>query len=152
MKDERIEQATNKIRNELALVIYGIVILSFLIKLWVYNMDLSKCWTEYIILIITPIYQFIRARSMKVSLHDNNVFKQSFKSDTVQFFVLIAIFGVFVYKEITQKTNFDWEHTVLNILIFIVLFGLIRFRVNKSEQKQVKKYEKQFDDEKNNII
>ncbi|WP_435788531.1 hypothetical protein [Clostridium sp.] len=33
-------------------------------------MDLLGCFTEYTIIIITPLYQFIRARSMKVSFHE----------------------------------------------------------------------------------
>lgn len=146
MKDERIEQATNKIKSELALLMYGIVIISFLLKLWIYNMDLSRCLTEYIIMIITPLYQFIRARSMEVSLHDKKGFNQSFRVVVITFVVIIAIFGAFIYKSITQN-NFDWKNAAF-ILIFIVLFVFILFRVNKSEQKQVKKYENQFDDDK----
>mgnify|MGYP001610665266 CR=1 FL=1 len=145
MKDERIEQATNKIKSELALLMYGIVVISFVLKSFVYNMDLSKCLTEYIIMIITPLYQFIRARSMKVSFHDNKGFNQSFRVVPILFIVIIAIFGMFIYKSITLN-NFDWKNAVF-ILIFIVLFVFIHFIATKSEQKQVKKYEKQFDDD-----
>ncbi|MFL0198625.1 DUF6773 family protein [Clostridium sp. WILCCON 0269] len=147
MKDERIEQATNKINSELALLMYGIVVISFLAKLWIYNIDLSRCWTEYIIMIIVPLYQFIRARSMKVSLHVNKSSNLSFKVVAMQCVVLVAIFGAFVYKTIIQRNNFHWKSAVFNILIFIVLFVFIYFVVNKSEKKQVKKYEEQFNDD-----
>ena len=145
MKDERIEQATYKIKSELAILMYGIVVISFLLKLWIYNMDLSRCLTEYIILIIAPIYQFIRARSMEVSLHDKKGLNQSVRVVLIPFVIIIAIFGAFIYKSIAQN-SFDWKNVVF-ILIFIVLFVFIYFRANKSEERQVKKYEKQFDDD-----
>ncbi|MBN1068553.1 hypothetical protein DVW02_11245 [Clostridium botulinum] len=146
MKDERIEQATNKIRSELTLLIYGVVVVSFVIKLWIYNMDLSRCWTEHIILIFTPLYQFVRARSMKISLHTNNSSKQSFKALAITFAALIAIISTFVYKTVINNSNYDFKKAVCNILVFIILFMFIYFRVNKSEQMQVKKYEDKFDD------
>ena len=146
MKDERIEQATNKIRSELSLLMYGIVAISFLTKLWIYNMNLSRCWTEYIILIFTPLYQFVRARSMKISLHVNKSSKCSFKVFVMEFAVLIAIIGTFVYKAIANNSNYDLKRAVCNVSVFIVLFIFIYFWVNKSEQKQVKKYEDKFDD------
>ena len=146
MKDERIEQATNKIRSELALLMYGIIAISFLIKLWIYNIDLSRCWTEYIILIFTPLYQFVRARSMKISLHVNKSSKRSFKVFVIEFAVLIAIIGTFVYKVIDNNSNYDFKRAICNVSVFIVLFIFIYFWVNKSEQKQVKKYEDKFDD------
>lgn len=142
MKDERIEQATNKIRSELASLIYGIVAISFLTKLWIYNMDLSRCWTEYIILIFTPLYQFVRAHSMKIS----NSSKRSFKVFVIEFAILIAIIGIFVYKAIANNSNYDLKRAVCNVSVFIVLFIFIYFWINKSEQKQVKKYEDKFDD------
>ncbi|WP_315078936.1 DUF6773 family protein [uncultured Clostridium sp.] len=146
MKDERIEQATNKIRSELTLLIYGIAVISFLTKSWIYNMDLSRCWTEYIILILTPLYQFVRARSMKISLHTNNSSKQSFKVLAITFAALIAIISTFVYKTVINNSNYDFKKAVCNVLVFTILFIFIYFRVNKSEQKQVKKYEDKFDD------
>jgi len=125
---------------------YGIVAISFLTKLWIYNIYLSRCWREYIILIFTPLYQFARARSMKISLHVNKSSKRSFKVLVIEFAVLIAIIGTFVYKAIDNNSNYDLKRAVCNVSIFIVLFMFIYFGVNKSEQKQVKKYGYKSDD------
>ncbi|MGK0465960.1 hypothetical protein [Clostridium sp.] len=72
-------------------------------------------------------------------------FNQSFRVVVIPFVVIIAIFGMVIYKSIINN-NFDWKYGIF-ILNFVVIFAFIYFRANKSEQKQVKKYEKQFDDD-----
>lgn len=62
LKDERVEQAKSKIYSELMLIIFYIVVASFCVKALYFHMDLKQCATEYIILILTPIYQAIRSR------------------------------------------------------------------------------------------
>ena len=80
LKDERIEQGKNKIWSELAIIMYLGVALSFSVKILVFKMDLMECITEYLILIFTPLYQFIRMHMMKISIYSERGNKQSIKN------------------------------------------------------------------------
>ena len=69
IKDERIEQARNKIWAEMMQILYFIAVLSFVVKILFLHQSLQDCTLEYVILILTPIYQMIRARQMGVVLN-----------------------------------------------------------------------------------
>lgn len=77
MKDERIEQAKNKIRSEMTVIIICGVAISFLVKTLVFNMNIRECITEYLILILSPLYQFIRMHMMRVSIYSKQGDKKS---------------------------------------------------------------------------
>ena len=64
IKDERIEQARNQIWAEMMQILYFIAILSFVVKILFLHQSLQDCTLEYVVLILTPIYQMIRARQM----------------------------------------------------------------------------------------
>ena len=69
IKDERIEQARNQIWAEMMQILYFIAILSFVVKILFLHQSLQDCTLEYVVLILTPIYQMIRARQMGVVLN-----------------------------------------------------------------------------------
>ena len=55
IKDERIEQARNKIWAEMMQILYFIAVLSFVVKILFLHQSLQDCTLEYVILILTPI-------------------------------------------------------------------------------------------------
>lgn len=148
MKDERIEQATNKIWSELAIIIYVGVALSFSVKILVFNLGLQECITEYLILIFSPLYQFIRMHMMRISIYSERGNKQSLKN----LFIAIAIFliasVVSIFKKMKESAVYDWQRSAVFLFIFLVLFISLSFITNKYNRHRVHEYEKEFDDVK----
>lgn len=147
MKDERIQQAINKIRSEMAIIILLGVALSFLVKTLVFNMGLKDCITEYLIMILFPLYQFVRMHMMKISIYSGRRDKQSIKTMfiTISFFLVVSSMSLF--GKMKESTEYNWQSPVGFLLIFLVLFISIYLMTNKSNQKRAKKYEKEFDDD-----
>ena len=68
-QDERTLQVRNRIYAELMRIIFCIVVvLSFCIKTLYFHMDLAQCMTEYILMILAPVYQAVRIRQTEVVL------------------------------------------------------------------------------------
>ena len=148
MKDERIEQAKNKIRSEIATIIFYGVAVSFLVKTLVFNMDIQKCITEYLILIFFPLYQFLRMHMMKISIYSERVNTQSVKNLIITIAVLVVASAVFIFNSMKKSAVYDWQSSVVFLLIFSVLFVAIFFFANKFNQYRGHKYEKEFGDDK----
>lgn len=148
MKDERIEQAKNKIQSEMAIIIFIGVIVSFLVKTLVFNMDLQECITEYIIMIFSPLYQLIRMHMMKISIYSERGNKQSVKNLIITIAVLVVASAVFIFDSMTESAVYVWQSSVAGIFTFLVLFVAIFFIANKYNQHRGHKYEKEFDDDK----
>lgn len=145
MKDERIEQAKSKIRSELAIIIlYGAALL-FVVKTLVFHMNLQECLTEYLILVFFPIYQFIRMHMMKVSIYSKPGNKQYIRNLLIMFFILGSIFAAYILS--SKKPLYVWQNSFIFLLIYILVFVLLVFGVNKFNQHQGHKYEKEFDDD-----
>ena len=147
MKDERIEQAKNKIWSELAIIMYLGVALSFSVKILVFKMDLMECITEYLILIFTPLYQFIRMHMMKISIYSERGNKQSIKNILIAIYAFLVVSAVSIFK-MKESAVYVWQNSVPFIFAFLVLFLSIFFISNKFNQRRGHKYEKEFDDDK----
>jgi DNA-binding XRE family transcriptional regulator len=148
MKDERIEQTKNKIRSELAIIIlYGVAI-SFLVKTLVFNMTIRETFTEYLIMIFFPLYQFIRMHMMKISIYSERGNKQSVKNLIIAIAVLMVVFIAFIFASMRKSAAYDWQSSVVFLFIFLALFVIIFFTTNKFNQYRGQKYEKEFDDDK----
>lgn len=147
MKDERIEQAKNKIWSELAIIMYLGVALSFSAKILVFKMDLMECITEYLILIFTPLYQFIRMHMMKISIYSERGNKQSIKNILIAIYAFLVVSAVSIFK-MKESAVYVWQNSVPFIFAFLVLFLSIFFISNKFNQRRGHKYEKEFDDDK----
>lgn len=148
MKDERIEQAKNKIRSEMTIIIFAGVIVSFLVKTLVFNMDLQECIIEYIIMIFFPLYQFIRMHMMKISIYSEHGNKQSLKNLIITIIILVVASAVFIFNLMKESSVYDWQNAVGGIFKFLVLFVAISFIIDKYNQHRGHKYEKEFDDYK----
>ena len=68
LKDERVEQYKNKIYAEFFQYAYLFITASFVIKSLYFNMDLTQCSTEFVIMITAPLYQMVRTRQLGVVL------------------------------------------------------------------------------------
>ncbi|WP_206812554.1 DUF6773 family protein [Paradesulfitobacterium ferrireducens] len=147
MKDERIEQAKNKIRSEIAIIIlYGVAI-SILVKTLVFKMGIQQCITEYFIVIFFPLYQFIRMHMMKVSIYRERGNKQMLKGLIITIVVFIIVSAVSLFNSMKNPTTYHWQSTVF-LIAYLVLFITISFFVHKFNQYRGHKYEKEFDDDK----
>lgn len=146
MKDERIEQAKNKIRSEMAIIIlYGVAI-SFLVKTLVYGMSLQECITEYLILIFFPLYQFIRMHTMKISIYSEHGNKRSMKNLLIAIVILGVASAVFIFNSMNKSVVYHWQSPVVFLFVFVALFVAIFLTANKFNQRRAHKYENEFDD------
>lgn len=139
LKDERVEQAKSKIYSELMLIIFYIVVASFCVKALYFHMDLKQCATEYIILILTPIYQAIRSRQTEVVLGTG---QDSRKRATPLLLLLLIPF--FLRK--SEWTNGDFS-ALLPPVVFVLLFLAIQYLFFHAEKKRAEKLEKRYDAE-----
>ena len=143
LKDERVEQAKSKIYSELMLIIFYIVVASFCVKALYFHMDLKQCATEYIILILTPIYQAIRSRQMGVVLST----KSSRKAlpPTAAIIILMVVLLWMSNKGVPSTAR--TISAVLSLAVFAVLFLVVQGIFIHLERKRAEKLEHQYDDE-----
>lgn len=140
LKDERVEQAKSKIYSELMLIIFYIVVASFCVKALYFHMDLKQCATEYIILILTPIYQAIRSRQTEVVLGTG---KDSRKRATPLLLLLLLI-PFFLRR--SEIANGDFS-ALLPPVVFVLLFLAIQYLFSHAEKKRAENLEKRYDAE-----
>lgn len=147
MKDERIEQALNKIRSEMTIIILGAVAVSFLVKTLLFKLALQDCLTEYLIMILAPLYQFVRMHMMKISLYSEPGSKQSVKTLLIVAAAFLVLSAVSLWGKMKGPAVYDWHKPVIFLVIFLVLFVLIYFMTNKFNRQRSQSYEKEFADE-----
>ncbi|SDH32881.1 DUF6773 family protein [Desulfosporosinus hippei] len=146
MKDERIEQAKNKIRSEMAMIVFIGVVFSFLVKTLILNMSLEECITEYVIMIFFPLYQFIRMHILKVSVYSKS--KQSIRNLVITILVLVVISAVVILNSMQESPVYDWQNSVVGVSSFLALFIGIFGVANRYNRYKGHKYEQEFDDDK----
>lgn len=137
IKDERIEQARNQIWAEMMQILYFIAILSFVVKILFLHQSLQDCTLEYVVLILTPIYQMIRARQMGVVL--NVVAKPNPKR------LVASLVGGMVAVGIcfAMQTEAKQPAEIFTMLgTFVVVFLVVQFgmyHMGKRRQEQLEK-------------
>lgn len=143
LKDERVEQAKSKIYSELMLIIFYIVVASFCVKALYFHMDLKQCATEYIILILTPIYQVIRSRQMGVVLSTKSSRKALLPTAAIIILMVVLLWMSNKGVPSTARTI----SAVLSLAVFAVLFLVVQGIFIHLERKRAEKLEHQYDDE-----
>lgn len=143
LKDERVEQAKSKIYSELMLIIFYIVVASFCVKALYFHMDLKQCATEYIILILTPIYQAIRSRQMGVVLSTKSSRKALLPTAAIIILMVVLLWMSNKGVPSTARTI----SAVLSLAAFAVLFLVVQGIFIHLERKRAEKLEHQYDDE-----
>lgn len=143
LKDERVEQAKSKIYSELMLIIFYIVVASFCVKALYFHMDLKQCATEYILLILTPIYQAIRSRQMGVVLSTKSSRKALLPTAAIIILMVVLLWMSNKGVPSTARTI----SAVLSLAVFAVLFLVVQGIFIHLERKRAEKLEHQYDDE-----
>lgn len=143
LKDERVEQAKSKIYSELMLIIFYVVVASFCVKALYFHMDLKQCATEYIILILTPIYQAIRSRQMGVVLSTKSSRKALLPTAAIIILMVVLLWMSNKGVPSTARTI----SAVLSLAVFAVLFLVVQGIFIHLERKRAEKLEHQYDDE-----
>lgn len=138
-QDERTLQVRNRIYAELMRIMLCVVVLSFCIKTLYFHMDLAQCMTEYILMILAPVYQAVRIRQTEVVLGTG---KDSRKRATPLLLLLLIPF--FLRK--SEWTNGDFS-ALLPPVVFVLLFLAIQYLFFHAEKKRAEKLEKRYDAE-----
>lgn len=138
-QDERTLQVRNRIYAELMRIMLCVVVLSFCIKTLYFHMDLAQCMTEYILMILAPVYQAVRIRQTEVVLGTG---QDSRKRATPLLLLLLIPF--FLRK--SEWTNGDFS-ALLPPVAFVLLFLAIQYLFFHAEKKRAEKLEKRYDTE-----
>lgn len=123
-------------------ILYFIAVLSFVVKILFLHQSLQDCTLEYVILILTPIYQMIRARQMGVVL--NVVAKPNPKR------LVASLVGGMVAVGIcfAMQTETKQPAEIFTMLgTFVVVFLVVQFGMYRMGKRRQEKLEKEYDDE-----
>ena len=132
----------NQIWAEMMQILYFIAILSFVVKILFLHQSLQDCTLEYVVLILTPIYQMIRARQMGVVL--NVVAKPNPKR------LVASLVGGMVAVGIcfAMQTEAKQPAEIFTMLgTFVVVFLVVQFGMYRMGKRRQEKLEKEYDDE-----
>ena len=132
-QDERTLQVRNRIYAELMRIMLCVVVLSFCIKTLYFHMDLAQCMTEYILMILAPVYQAVRIRQTEVVLGTGKGQPQARHS----LLLLLLLIPFFLRRSEIANGNFS---SLLPPVVFIVLFLAVWYLFpmrRKNEQKRL---------------
>ncbi|MBR5468407.1 MAG: hypothetical protein IKU80_04145 [Firmicutes bacterium] len=143
MVDERVKSQMNKIRSEMLAIIIYILIASIFVKIFMLGGNLKDVVTEYIIFIFVAIYQFLRARSLKVNMADLLPEKKKLiRREVIAYTIGATTFAIillgFIGKEIPEVIEMT--------MWFIICFAGVRILIIKLTKRSGKKHEEEFDD------
>ena len=138
-QDERTLQVRNRIYAELMRIMLCVVVLSFCIKTLYFHMGLTQCMTEYILMILAPVYQAVRIRQTEVVLGTG---QDSRKRGTPLMLLLLIPF----FLRQIDWTNGDFS-ALLPPVVFVLLFLAIQYLFFHAEKKRAEKLEKRYDAE-----
>lgn len=145
MTDERIKIGYDKIRSEFMLIVYFAALASFVIKTAVYGANFDRSLFEFLVLVIFPVYQAVRAHQLGIAVQlDKNKVKSSFITLFIVFAVLI-IYGVYKIKSTNMNTEEILE-VVSYLVAYIAAVTVIRILFIKHENKRFKNLGKKYDD------
>jgi len=144
MIDERVKSQMNKIRSEMLAIIIYILIASIFIKVFFLDGDLKDVITEYIIFIFVAVYQFLRARSLKMNMADllpekKKLIRREVTAYAVGATTFVILMLGFMGKEVPE--------TIEMTMWFIISFAVVRFLIIKLVRRSGRKIEEEFDDE-----
>lgn len=140
-QDERTLQVRNRIYAELMRIMLCVVVLSFCIKTLYFHMDLAQCMTEYILMILAPVYQAVRIRQTEVVLGTGQDSRKRTILDTL---LLLLLIPFFLRRSEIANGNFS---SLLPPVVFIVLFLAVWYLFSHAEEKRAERLEKRYDAE-----
>lgn len=143
MKDERIMQAVHKVRNELAIITLVLILGSLLIKTLIFDLGFRECLTEYIIIVLFPLYQFIRLHTMKISMKGNGEKYAARKLVIALAIAIVPAIALMAYYTITQA-SYNWHGAAAGLLIFVALFLATSMVIRRYDAHRGARYEREF--------
>ena len=135
-QDERTLQVRNRIYAELMRIMLCVVVLSFCIKTLYFHMGLTQCMTEYILMILAPVYQAVRIHQTEVVLGTG----QDSRKRATPLLLLLLLIPFFLRRSEIANGNFS---SLLPPVVFIVLFLAVWY----AEEKRAERLEKRYDAE-----
>ena len=138
-QDERTLQVRNRIYAELMRIMLCVVVLSFCIKTLYFHMGLTQCMTEYILMILAPVYQAVRIRQTEVVLGTG----QDSRKRAIP--LLLLLLTPFSLRK-SEWTNGDFS-ALLPLVVFVLLFLAIQYLFSHAEKKRAENLEKRYDAE-----
>ena len=115
--------------------------LSFCIKTLYFHMGLTQCMTEYILMILAPVYQAVRIRQTEVVLGTGQDSRKRTILDTL---LLLLLIPFFLRRSEIANGNFS---SLLPPVVFIVLFLAVWYLFSHAEEKRAERLEKRYDAE-----
>mgnify|MGYP003220905927 FL=1 len=148
MMDERMTQVRNKILSEMPMIMYVFVAAAFAVKVLLLGKGIRDCVVEYVVLILAPLYQYVRARQLKFSLYqpENSGRKQRVRRNLVSVTVGALVFILFFWRS-TRQENLDANEMVPGVLIFAAVFLLTKVAIVRIEKKRADRLEREYEDE-----
>ena len=144
MIDERVKSQMNQIRSEMFAIIIYILLASMFVKIFMLGGNMKNVVTEYIIFFFVAIYQFLRARSLKMNMADLLPGKKKLIIREVTAYAVGATTFVILMLGFMGK---EIPETIEMTFWFIVCFMAVRILIIKLTRRSGKKLEEEFDDE-----
>ncbi len=142
--DERNMQLRDKICHELFIWIYYGIVFSFLIKILVFNMQLTDCLVEYVIMVVTPIYYRVRAHQLEIGYE---VKKTTVKERTISTLSTIAVACAVYAGIMIGKGKFFSIDMVTYFISFTAVFAGLRYFIFRYDDKRREKLENKYNDD-----
>ena len=141
--DERVRQEYQKIYSELYFITLLVCCVSVIAKVMFFHQGIADCWLEYIVLVGSPVYRFVRCRMLNVSAPV--VEKKAWMIRLAACLVTIsAVYAVVIYVR-TGRLNLMELLTFLVPFIFIYL--LVCFGSVIVQRQWKKKLEDRYDEQ-----
>ena len=146
MMDERTTQVRNKIMSEMAMLMYLFVAAAFAVKVLLMGKGIRDCVVEYVILILAPLYQYVRARQLKFSLYRPGSQQHRVRRNLVSVAVGALVF-ILVFWRTSKTGTLDAKEAVSGVLTFVVVFLLTRVVIVRIEKKRADRLEQEYEDD-----
>ena len=141
--DERVRQEYQKIYSELYFITLLVCCVSVIAKVMFFHQGIADCWLEYIVLVGSPVYRFVRCRMPHVSapVVEKKVWMIRLAACLV---TVSAVYAVVTYVR-TGRLNLMELLTFLVPFIFIYL--LVCFGSVIVQRQWKKKLEDRYDEQ-----
>lgn len=140
-EDERLERVKYKISTEWFVAIYYLCFISVIVKLFYYDMDFQQCVTEFIFILLTPLYFYFRPRQLGI------VFPQDKRLNKKIIYSLSLIVGALLVLA-------GWIggiESVINWVATLLIYGFIAVALGgiviPAEKERKKKLEEQWSED-----
>lgn len=139
--DERLENTKNKITTEWFIGIYYFCLISMIAKFFYFDLDVGQCSTELFLIILTPVYFYVRSRQIGVVFPEDKRRKKR----------IIVILILFAIAWIALAGWAGGVKGILNWIVTLIIYGFIAIAIGgiivPQEKARKKLLEEQWDDD-----